>query len=123
MIDPRVLRDDPDRVRAAQGKRGLSADIVDVALAADSARRAAIVEFEAKRGGEQKTLGKQVAQAQGEEKQELLVRTKALAAEVKALEATQAEADQAWQDALLSLPNLADDDAPAGGEDLSLIHI
>src|ERR671910_238014 len=26
MIDPRVLRDDPDRVRAAQAKRGLSAD-------------------------------------------------------------------------------------------------
>jgi len=116
VIDPRILRDDPDRVRAAQGKRGLSADIVDVALAADAARRAAIVEFEAKRG-EQKTLGKQVAQAQGEEKQELLVRTKALAAEVKALEATQAGADQAWQDALLSLPNLADDAAPAGGED------
>ena len=29
MIDPRLLRDDPDRVRASQGKRGLSADIVD----------------------------------------------------------------------------------------------
>ena len=88
MIDPRILRDDPDRVRAAQGKRGLSADVVDVALAADRARRDAIVEFEAKRG-EQKSLGKQVAQAQGDEKQELLTRTKALAAEVKALEAAQ----------------------------------
>jgi seryl-tRNA synthetase len=116
MIDPRILRDDPDRVRAAQGKRGLSADIVDVALAADSARRQAIVEFEARRG-EQKTLGKQVAQAQGEEKQELLTRTKALAAEVKELEAAQASAEQAWQEAVLSIPNLAHDDAPAGGED------
>ena len=116
MIDPRILRDDPDRVRAAQGKRGLSADIVDVALAADGARRAAIVEFEAKRG-EQKSLGKQVAQAKGEDKQELLTRTKALSSEVKALEAAQAEAEQAWQAALLSLPNLADDGAPAGGED------
>lgn len=116
MIDPRILRDDPDRVRAAQGKRGLSADIVDVALAADAARRQAIVGFEAKRG-EQKTLGKQVAQAQGEEKQELLTRTKALAAEVKELEAAQVSAEQAWQAAVLSIPNLAHDDAPAGGED------
>jgi seryl-tRNA synthetase len=116
VIDPRILRDDPDRVRAAQGKRGLSADIVDVALAADAARRQAIVEFEAKRG-EQKTLGKQVAQAQGEEKQELLARTKTLAAEVKALEATQAAAEEAWQAAVLSIPNLAHDEAPAGGED------
>jgi seryl-tRNA synthetase len=36
---------------------------------------------------------------------------------VKAAEATQAEADAAWQSALLSIPNLAHDDAPAGGED------
>ncbi|HEX5917949.1 MAG TPA: hypothetical protein VFY76_08850, partial [Nocardioides sp.] len=41
MIDPRLLRDDPDRVRAAQAKRGLSDDVVDRALAADSARRQA----------------------------------------------------------------------------------
>jgi len=116
VIDPRILRDDPDRVRAAQGKRGLSADIVDVALAADRARRDAIVEFEAKRG-EQKSLGKLVAQAQGDEKQELLARTKALAAEVKALEAAQVEAEAAWQAAVLSIPNLAHDSAPSGGED------
>ena len=83
MIDPRVLRDDPDRVRAAQAKRGLPDDVVDRALSADSARRTAIAEFEAKRG-EQKKLGKLIAGldkgAQGDEKQELLTRTKALAA-------------------------------------------
>ena len=56
MIDPRVLREDPDRVRASLAKRGLPEDIVDVALAADAARRQAIAEFEAKRG-EQKRLG------------------------------------------------------------------
>ena len=36
---------EPDRVRAAQAKRGLSADVVDRALAADSARRQAIGEL------------------------------------------------------------------------------
>ena len=46
MIDPRLLRDEPDRVRAAQAKRGLSDDVVDRALAADAARRAAIADFE-----------------------------------------------------------------------------
>ena len=97
MIDPRVLRDDPDRVRAAQAKRGLSDDVVDRALAADAARRAAIADFEAKRA-EQKQLGKLIPQAQGEEKQELLARTKALAAEVKAAEAAQAAAEEEWHD-------------------------
>jgi seryl-tRNA synthetase len=120
MIDPRILRDDPDRVRAAQAKRGLSDDVVDRALSADTARRAAILDFEAKRG-EQKRLGKLIAGldkgAQGDEKQALLTRTKTLSAEVKEAEAAQGAAEQEWQQALLSIPNLAEDDVPAGGED------
>ncbi|MFC5175575.1 serine--tRNA ligase [Nocardioides taihuensis] len=116
MIDPRVLRDDPDRVRAAQAKRGLSDDVVDRALAADSARRQAIATFEARRA-EQKQLGKQIPQAQGEEKQALLARTKALAAEVKEAEAAQTAAEEEWTSALMSIPNPAAEEAPAGGED------
>ena len=116
MIDPRVLRDEPDRVRAAQAKRGLSDAVVDRALAADSARREAIAVFESKRG-EQKQLGKLIPQAQGDERQELLARTKLLAADVKAAEAAQNEAESEWQSALMDIPNLAADETPAGGED------
>jgi seryl-tRNA synthetase len=116
VIDPRIIRDQPDRVRAAQAKRGLSDAVVDEALAADRRRRDAIADFEAKRA-EQKSLGKQIPQAQGEEKQALLARTKELAAEVKAAEAAQTEAEEAWQAAVLAIPNLAHDDAPAGGEE------
>ena len=111
-----MLRDDPDRIRAAQSKRGLSADVVDDALAADARRRAAIIEFEALRG-EQKTLGKQIAQAQGDEKQALLARTKTLSADVKKAETAQGEAEAAYRAALMSIPNPAADEAPAGGED------
>ena len=116
MIDPRVLREDPDRVRASLAKRGLPDDIVDVALAADGARRQAIAEFEAKRA-EQKRLGKLIPRASGDEKQELLARTKTLAADVKAAEAEQAEAEAAWQSALMGIPNLTAEETPAGGED------
>ena len=111
-----MLRDDPDRVRAAQAKRGLSADVVDRALSADTARRAAIGAFEAKRA-EQKQLGKLIPQAQGDEKQALLAQTKTLAAEVKEAEAAQVAAEAEWHDALCSIPNLAADEVPAGGED------
>ena len=97
-------------------KRGLSDEVVDRALTADSTRRAAIAEFEAKRG-EQKQLGKLIPQAQGEEKQALLGRTKTLSAEVKAAEAAQGEAEAEWRAALLDIPNLAAEQAPAGGED------
>ncbi len=116
MIEPRLLRDEPDRVRAAMAKRGLSDEVVDRALESDAARRAAIAEFEARRG-EQKQLGKLIPQAQGDEKQQLLARTKALSAQVKAAEAAQNEADAAWRSALLEIPNLAADESPAGGED------
>ena len=116
MIDPRILRDDPDRVRAAQAKRKLSDDVVDRALAADSARRRAIADFEAKRA-EQKASGALVARAQGEEKQALLAQVKELAAGVKEAEAARANAEAAWDEAMKAIPNLADDAAPAGGED------
>ncbi|MDT0202499.1 serine--tRNA ligase [Nocardioides sp. AE5] len=116
MIDPRILRDEPDRVRAALAKRGLSGEAVDRALAADATRRKAIVDFEEKRA-EQKQLGKLIPKASPDEKADLLARTKALAAEVKAAEAAQGEAEVAWKAALASIPNLASEHTPAGGEE------
>jgi seryl-tRNA synthetase len=115
VIDPRLLRDNPDLIRDAQAKRGLSADVVDQALAADEARRQAIVAFESLRA-EQKQLSKQIPQAQGDEKAALLARTKALSADVKAAEARQNDAEQTWTEAIMAIPNPAVD-APAGGED------
>lgn len=116
MIDPKVLRDDPDRVRAALAKRGLSDEVVSRSLEADVARRAAIAAFEEKRA-EQKQLGALIPKAGPEEKQELLARTKALAAEVKEAEAAKGVAEEAWDAALKEIPNLAADEAPEGGED------
>jgi seryl-tRNA synthetase len=116
VIDPRLLRDDPDRIRAAQTKRGLPTDVVDRALSADERRRTSIMEYEALRG-EQKTLGKQIPQASGDERQALLQRTKALSGEVKKAEAVQSEAEAAYRSALMAIPNPAAEEAPAGGED------
>ncbi|MCG8149465.1 serine--tRNA ligase, partial [Pimelobacter simplex] len=116
MIDPRILRDEPDRVRASQTKRGASSEVVDRALDADAARRGAIAAYEEKRAA-QKTFGKQVAQAQGEEKQALLAQVKALSAEVKDLEVAQTHAEGAWTDALKAIPNVVADATPTGGED------
>ena len=74
MIDAKLLRENPDVVRSALTKRGESADLVDQILVADSERRSSISAFEALRA-EQKTLGKQVAQAKGDERTALLERT------------------------------------------------
>ncbi|HEU4566817.1 MAG TPA: serine--tRNA ligase [Marmoricola sp.] len=116
MIDPRILRDDPERVRASQRKRGASESVVDAALAADKVRREAIVAFENLRA-EQKQMGKQVAQAKGEEKAALLAQVKDLAAAVKDAEAAQVAAEESWAAALKAIPNLTAEETPAGGED------
>jgi seryl-tRNA synthetase len=115
VIDLRVLREDPDRVRAGQLKRGESPELVDEILVADEQRRSAIVEFEELRG-EQKRLGKQIPQATGEERESLLAKTKDLAAQVKKAEAGQNEAETHFRRLMSRLPNVADD-APPGGED------
>ena len=124
MIDPRILRDEPDRVRASQRKRGLSESVVDDALAADRARRDAIVAFESKRA-EQKKLGGEVAKAQGDDKARLLAQTKAVAAEVKELEERQRVAEERWTTILKSIHNVTADETPAGGEDdfVTLEHV
>jgi len=116
VIDPRILRDEPDRVRASQRKRGASESAVDDALAADVARREAITAFETLRA-EQKRAGKDVAQAKGEEKAALLAQVKELAARVKDAEAAQVVAEEAWSTALKRIPNITQDETPAGGED------
>ena len=116
MIDLRTVRDDPDLVRAAQARRGESPATVDRLLSADQRRRSSITTFEALRA-EQKQLGKQVARAAGEEKQALLARTRELSVAVKAAESAQVQADQELHRLLMSLPNIAAPQAPAGGED------
>jgi seryl-tRNA synthetase len=116
VIDPRLLRDDPDALRTAQRRRGEPTELVDALVAADERRRSSIAAFESVRS-EQKNVGKLIPQAQGDEKQALLAQTKELSAQVKAAEAAQVEAGQAFDALLRALPNPASAEAPEGGED------
>jgi seryl-tRNA synthetase len=116
VIDLRLLREDPDRVRASQRARGESEAAVDALLAADEERRAAVAAFEAVRA-EQNQLGKRVAKASGDERAALLARTKELAAQVKAAQADVDRAEAALRAAQLAVPNVIEDGAPPGGED------
>lgn len=116
MIDLRLVREDPDRVRTSQRVRGEDPARVDELLAADARRRAAVAGYDQLRS-EQKALGKNVSRTSGEEREALLLRAKALAEEVRAAEAEQAAADEALRAAGMALPNLVEDGVPAGGED------
>jgi seryl-tRNA synthetase len=116
VIDLRLLREDPDRVRASQRARGESEGAVDALLSADEERRAAVAAFEAVRA-EQNQLGKRMPKASGDERTALLARTKELAAQVKAAQAEVDRAETALRAAQLAVPNVIEDGAPPGGED------
>jgi seryl-tRNA synthetase len=81
VIDLRELRDNPERAREAQRRRGASPELVDEILAVDELRRTSIASFERLRA-EQKALGRQIATADAAEKTDLLVRTRELSASV-----------------------------------------
>ena len=120
MIDLRLLRADPERVRASQRARGEDPARVDALLSADERRRSAVADADRVRA-EQRTISKQVPRLSGEEREELLRRAKGLADEVKAAEAEQAGADEAVRAAHRAIPNVVEDGVPAGGEDDSVV--
>ncbi|MQA61653.1 MAG: serine--tRNA ligase [Actinophytocola sp.] len=124
MIDPRILRENPDVVRASQRNRGEDEGVVDKLLSLDQRRRSAIARADTLRA-EQKQLGRQIGKAAGDERDALLAKGKELAAEVKAAEAEQAQTSEEFAELHGRVPNVVHPDAPAGGEDdyLVLKHV
>ncbi|PNG23115.1 serine--tRNA ligase [Streptomyces cahuitamycinicus] len=116
MIDLRLLREDPDRVRASQRARGEDVALVDALLSADERRRSSGVRFDELRA-EQKALGKLIPKAAGDEKAELLKNAGQLAADVKAADADRDAAATETQELLQRLGNLVHPDVPVGGEE------
>jgi len=116
VIDPQLLRDSPDVVKASLRTRGADESLVDDALDADAARREAIAAFENLRA-QQNAIGKDVAKASGVEKETLLATVKELAQQVKDASARVSEAEENSVRVLGALPNLVLEGVPAGGEE------
>ena len=89
---------------------------MDVLLAADTARRAAISTADTLRA-EQKAASKKVGSAAPDQRPALLEAAKELAAQVKSAESAQAEAEAAFTAAHMAISNVVIDGVPAGGED------
>jgi seryl-tRNA synthetase len=116
VIDPQLLRENPDVVRRSQEARGVPLSSVDEAIAADVARRAALATFEGIRA-EQNVFGKTVAAAPKDEKAALVAQAQELAAQVKVAQAAVADAEAAFADKVGAIQNVIIDGVPAGGED------
>jgi seryl-tRNA synthetase len=116
VIDLKLLRENPDVVRASQRARGEDPALVDTLLDADSVRRAAISSADNLRA-EQKAASKKVGKASPEDRPALLDEARVLADRVKAAESEQAAAEQTFTAAHLAISNVIIDGVPAGGED------
>ena len=115
MIDLRLLREDPERVRASQRARGEDPALVDALLAADQGRRAAVTRADTLRG-EQKAASLAVRGASPGDRPALLETARSLAEGVKLAEVEQSQAEAALRAAHLAVPNVVADGVPPGGE-------
>jgi seryl-tRNA synthetase len=116
VIDPQLLRDNPDVLRASQQARGASVSLVDEALVADASRRATIGEFENLRA-EQNAFGKVVAAAPKAEKAALVAEAQQLAARVKMAQQVAGDAEADFSRLAGSIANPVIEGVPAGGEE------
>ena len=130
MIDPQILRTDPDRIRESQRRRGEDVSLVDRLEQADKDKREAGLRFDELRN-QQKVLGKQIGPLQGALKKAsdetaraaaqaeldgLMAQASTLADEVKAAEARANEAEAQAAELWLQLSNLVNLESPVGGE-------
>ncbi len=116
MIDPLLLRNEPETIKRSQRARGNDESLVDQAISADEARRAALGEFETLRA-EQNQFGKQVKAASKDEKPALIAKAQELAAGVKAAEARVRETEAEFEAAAGRIENIVIEGVPAGGEE------
>ena len=139
MIDPQILRTDPDRIRESQRRRGEDVTVVDRLIEADTAKRAAQAHFDDLRN-QQKLIGKEIGPLQGALKKAsddtaktaaqteldaLMAKATDLADRTKAAEAAANEQSEATEALWLRLANLVNLDSPVGGEEdfVTLEHV
>ncbi|HET9203007.1 MAG TPA: serine--tRNA ligase [Acidimicrobiia bacterium] len=112
MIDPRLLRDDPEAIRASLARRGSKLDL-DALIALDSELRFARQRAEELRA-RQKETGREIAALEGEAKETAIAGVAQLASEVKEAAGDVERLESDFDMALLEVPNLVAPDAADG---------
>ena len=114
MLDPKLLRESPDVVRAAIAKKHLQVD-VDAVLAIDASWRSLLQETEALRASQKAANSAMAALPKGSpEFVAKVAEMKAVSARVKEHEARLKETEERFRQAMLSLPNLPHASVPEG---------
>jgi len=114
MLDPKLIRDTPDLVRAAIAKKHLSVDL-DAVLALDAAWRNQLQEVEQLRAKQKAANADMAKLPKGSPEFIAKVQEmKAVSAQVKEREAQLGETEVKWKQAMLAVPNLPHASVPEG---------
>ncbi len=119
MLDIKLIRSDPEQVKAAIRKREMDLDAtVDEILDIDARRRSLTGQTEALKA-EQNAASKQIPQLkkEGGDVAGLMARMKELSARIKEEDAALAALEEKQKELLLCLPNLPDPDLESGGKE------
>lgn len=114
MFDIRLIRSNPELVRAAMEKRNAPVDL-DTILAVDARRRSAVYEMEQLRARQNKA-SETIAQRKknNENADDVIAEMKQIKEESANLDLIAKQAEEDLEEILLSLPNLPDESVPAG---------
>ncbi|MBQ3069740.1 MAG: serine--tRNA ligase [Clostridia bacterium] len=119
MVDIKLVRSNPDAVKAAVKKREMDLDaLIDDILGIDEERRALMASVEALKA-RQNAASKQIPQMKkaGEDTTALMAEMKTLSETVKEESAKLQELDDKQKELMYSIPNLPDEDLLAGGKE------
>jgi seryl-tRNA synthetase len=108
VLDLKLLRREPDQVRAALARRG-AADAVDELLSHDARRREILPQLEglrAQRNEASEAIGQ--AKRSGEDASDAIAQMRQVGSQIKELEGELALVDVALEEKMASLPNLPD---------------
>lgn len=123
MLDPKLLRSEPDRVSANLARRGFKLDVA--ALAALEERRKDIQvrtdALRAERNARSKAIGK--AKAEGQDVQPLLAQVESLGADLAAAEASFTAVSAEVDAFALGLPNLLHESVPEGRDENANVEV
>ena len=115
MLDLRLIRHDPDRVRRGLAARGDDAAAVDAILGMDRRRRELLVQVEELKA-ERNRVSKEIAEIKrlGGNGSPLIALMRSKSGDVRTLEQEVREVDDELEAALYAIPNLPADDVPSG---------
>ena len=119
MVDIKLIRTEPDAVKAAVRKKGLDLDnVIDQILQTDAERRALGSTLDNKKAQQNAASKKMpMMRKNGEDVTELMAQMKQLSADIKQGDAQLAEIEERFNELMLCLPNLPDPDLEAGGKE------